>query len=98
MNEINRTVSSRLRNLRESVDMKQGTLARHLGVAQSTVCNWEHGIRNLTPSHVEDICEVFKVTPDYLFGFTTIKNQGAVLAQALDELARLKNVNCNEER
>lgn len=83
---IRGTVSHRLRSAREDAGILQKQLAREVGVSQSAVSNWEKGIRDLTSTQVVKLCRALDVTPDYLFGFTTLKNQGKALEQAMKEL------------
>jgi transcriptional regulator with XRE-family HTH domain len=58
----------RLKGLRESAGYSQAALARKLGVSQSTVGNWEAGLREPGFSAICAIADLFGVTVDYLLG------------------------------
>ncbi len=58
----------RLKALRESRNLSQYVLAKHLGISQSTVGNWESGIRQPKTDVLERIAEYFHVSVDYLLG------------------------------
>lgn len=60
----------RLKTAREAEGLLQKDLAARLGVVQGTVCNWEHGLRDLPTAHIMKVCEILNTTPDYLFGAT----------------------------
>ena len=59
----------RLRALREEQGFQsQQALANALGVAQSTVANWECGRREPNYETTKRLAELFQVTVDYLMG------------------------------
>lgn len=58
----------RLKELRESRNLSQYSFARHFGISQSTVGNWESGIRQPKTDVLEKIAEYFNVSVDYLLG------------------------------
>ncbi len=61
----------RLKELREARSMSQYALAKELGISQSTVGNWESGIRQPKTEVLERIAEYFRVSVDYLLGRET---------------------------
>ncbi len=74
----------RLRALREEQGFQsQQALANALGVAQSTVANWECGRREPNYETTKRLAELFQVTVDYLMGRGDDPHGGAVSDQAL---------------
>jgi methanogenic corrinoid protein MtbC1 len=60
--------ASRLRELRTSKKLRQRDLAARLGVAQTTVANYEQGSRFPGEKTLESIADFFDVSLDYLLG------------------------------
>ena len=58
----------RLKQLREEAGYSQATLARKLGVGQSTVGMWENGKNKPQNAYLEKMAEIFVVSTDYLLG------------------------------
>ncbi len=58
----------RLKQLRENTGLSQSNFAKEIGVAQSTVGNWESGKREPDYNTTKIIADYFKVTVDYLLG------------------------------
>ncbi|MFG6373249.1 MAG: helix-turn-helix domain-containing protein [Oscillospiraceae bacterium] len=74
----------RLRALREEQGFQsQQALANALGVAQSTVANWECGRREPNYETTKRLAELFQVTVDYLMGRGDDPHGGAVSDHAL---------------
>lgn len=60
----------RLKQLRESKGLSQYAFAQKMGVAQSTVGNWESGKREPNYSTLQKLADYFGVSTDYLLGGT----------------------------
>ena len=73
-------VSSRIKHLRESNDMTQAELARHLGITRSSVNAWEMGISVPSTQCIVELACLFDVSTDYLLGL------GATSSLQLDGL------------
>lgn len=58
----------KLRDLREDHDIKQKTIAAHLGISQQTYSNYENGHREIPISVVAALAKYYKVSTDYLLG------------------------------
>lgn len=58
----------RLKELRENAELSQYAFARALGVAQSTIGNWESGRREPNFQTTQRIAAFFNVSIDYLMG------------------------------
>ena len=59
----------RLKQLREERGYSQFAFAKKLGVAQSTVGNWESGIREPSFETIQKISEALNTTPSHLVGW-----------------------------
>lgn len=68
---------TRLKGLREAAGYSQYTFADAIGVAQSTVGNWESGKREPNFETTQKIANFFDVSVDYLLGRALIKNGSA---------------------
>ena len=60
----------RLAELRDDNHDTQLTLAQKLGVAKSTVSNWEQGKSGPGFQVLCDLCKLYGVTSDYLLGLS----------------------------
>ena len=59
----------RLRALRLSRGMNMPAMARALGVAKSSVTNWETGVSYPVQALIPQICDLLGTTPNALYGF-----------------------------
>lgn len=57
-----------LRELRENHDLKQKTIAKHLGISQQTYSNYENGHRQIPAWVVVALANFYGVSADYLLG------------------------------
>lgn len=57
-----------LRNLRAQKGVSQSELARYLGVARSTVCQYEANRREPDNETLSKLADYFGVTVDYILG------------------------------
>jgi methanogenic corrinoid protein MtbC1 len=64
--------AARLRELRVTADLRQKDLAAALGVAQTTIANYEQGARFPDESNLRRIADYFNVSLDYLMGRTDV--------------------------
>lgn len=62
-----------LKNIREDNDVKQRTLAKHLGVSQNTYSQYENGVISISPEMLIKLADYFDVSVDYLLGRTKNK-------------------------
>lgn len=74
----------RLRTLRETKGFQsQQALADELGVAQSTIANWEGGRREPNHETLVKLADFFQVTVDYLMGRSDDPQGGKVTDEAV---------------
>lgn len=58
----------RIRHMREDSDLTQEDIANKLGEHLTTYRRWETGEREM-PIHIMlKLCDIYKVTPDYILG------------------------------
>ena len=55
-----------LKSLRVNINMTQEEVAKVLGVSQKTLSNWENGVTYPDQPAIERICELYKVTYDFI--------------------------------
>jgi transcriptional regulator with XRE-family HTH domain len=60
---------NRLKKLRDKEGLYQTDVAKGLGISQASVNAWENDKRQPSIDMILKICDYFKVTPNYLFGF-----------------------------
>ncbi len=63
----------RLFDLREYADLTQKDLAQNLGVSQQTYSLWEKGTKIIPLKHLNNLCNYYETSMDYVLGFTDIK-------------------------
>lgn len=59
-------MTERLKKIRKALNMTQGEFAKKLNLQQNTICLFETGKRNPSERTLEDICNIFHVSKDYL--------------------------------
>ena len=59
-------MKNRIKELRSERKVTQAILAKHLGVAQNTVSNWENSNRLVDTENLQKIADYFGVTTDYI--------------------------------
>lgn len=64
----------RIKDLRDERHISQYALAEKLGVAQSTIGNWEAGTREPNLDTIMRIADYFGVSLDFLIGRTDIRD------------------------
>ncbi len=71
---MNQILPQRLRALREEKGFTQEKLAKELGVARMTIVCYESGKNSPDGNMLSKMCAIFDCTPNYLFGFSDLKN------------------------
>ena len=60
----------RIRDLREDADLTQLQVAQHLGTSQTMYARYERGANELPIHHLLKLCELYKVSSDYILGLS----------------------------
>lgn len=68
-------MDTRIRELREDKDLTQKQVADMLGVAQTTYSQYELNKRPMPLDYLVALCKYYKVSADYILGFTNIKER-----------------------
>ena len=63
----------RMRDLREDSDYTQEYVAHILGTSQTMYARYERGANELPIHHLLKLCELYKVSADYLLGISQKK-------------------------
>ncbi len=67
------TYTKRIRDLREDSDKTQKEIAELLGTSQTMYARYERGANELPIRHLIILCQYYKVSADYILGFTNRK-------------------------
>lgn len=62
-------INENIRKFREMRRMNQKQLAEKLHKSRAVISNWERGENAPDPDTVEQICKIFNVTPNMIFGW-----------------------------
>ena len=62
--------NERIRALREDNDITQKAIADILGTSQTMYARYERGANEMPIRHLITLCKFYKVSADYIFGFT----------------------------
>lgn len=76
---MNEKFSENLKKTRQNARMTQAEVAKAVGVAKNTYCNWEQGSREPNILKIKALAKLFGVSVDYLVGFE--KQDALVIAQ-----------------
>ena len=60
----------RIRDLREDNDLTQQKVAEFLGTSQTMYARYERGANELPLHHLLSLCELYKVSADYILGLS----------------------------
>ena len=60
----------RIRDLREDADLTQLQVAQYLGTSQTMYARYERGANELPIHHLVKLCELYKVSSDYILGLS----------------------------
>ncbi len=77
-------VLTKIRQLRDEHDLNQIKTAAIMGVSKSTYARWETDEAIIPLSHLNDLCNYFNVSMDYITGFSKKRNYD-ILNEKLDK-------------
>lgn len=75
--------STRLKELRKQRELSQKEMAAYMGVAQTTIANYEQNIRFPDEAMLNKIADYFNVSMDYLIGRSDVEGAGNVLQKVI---------------
>ena len=59
-----------IHDLRLDADLTQAQVARYLGTSQAMYARYERGVNELPIRHLLTLCELYRVSADYILGLT----------------------------
>lgn len=65
---MDNVLGERIKELRKHYNWTQQDLAEKLGVTSASISSWESGTRRPDFETLDNLCDIFKVTLDYLLG------------------------------
>lgn len=65
----------RIRDLREDHDLTQKEIAEYLGTSQTMYARYERGANELPIRHLIALCQYYRVSADYILGFTSVRRK-----------------------
>lgn len=68
-------VFKRIRDLREDNDMTQREVAEYLHISQRYYSDLERGRGTLSAEHLKQLCNLYKVSSDYILELSNYKNK-----------------------
>lgn len=63
----------KMKNIRTYYDNTQKEIANHLGVSRSTYAGWENGIDSIPLTKLNDFCNFYNISLDYICGLSNNK-------------------------
>ncbi len=95
---------NRLKNLRDSFDMKQKVVASLLNLGFSTYCEYENEYKIIPIKHLNTVCNFFHVSIDYVLGLNDSKTyhnykdeiNKKIMVERLKELRKEYNLTQNQ--
>lgn len=86
--DIRETVASRLKAIRTKRDLSQSDIAGVLGTSQAYIAQLEKGKREPRLEILEGYALKFRVSLNYIFGFTDTENDGKNIEELFPEHER----------
>ncbi len=96
MENMNKVIGFRLKNLRKARGLKREGLAKIIGVSVSAIRDWEQGIHGIRPETLKHLAEIFEVKQSYFveeeldLGNLTDQKKEEVLKGILEWVQRQK--------
>lgn len=67
LNEIENHIGKQIKMLRLSRKISQKELAKQMGITYQQVQKYENGLNKISVSRLWQVCNIFEISPDYLF-------------------------------
>lgn len=68
LDDIEKHIGTQIKMLRMAQKMSQKDLAKQMGITYQQVQKFESGLNRISVSRLWQVCNVFSVSPDFLFG------------------------------
>lgn len=91
-------LSSRIKKLRNILDMTQTHLAEELGFSRTTIANYEQGLRTPSVEALSHIADYFDVSTDYLLGKTNLASTSRLWFQESKHIILSINISTGKIR
>lgn len=82
------TMGERIKELRKKNGMTQTDLAGKLGVTKGTISTWETGNRSPNFDVMDQLCEMFHASMDYLMGRTDVNSYREITEEDIEQLGK----------
>jgi len=76
------SLCNRLKNLRESRNLKQNAVAEYLNMSQQSYSRYENGKRELPISYLEPLSRLYNVSADFILGISINDNDLSSLSES----------------
>lgn len=83
---MSKTLSERIIDLREALDITQGKLAEEIGVDKSSMSRIEQGTRKVSSDELLKLVNYFQVPTDYILGRTDDLTTPTLLKDQLEHI------------
>lgn len=70
---MKKTISEKIRDLREDSDLRQEDVAQYLGIKQKMYSRYENNETALPLRHLIRLCQLYHVSSDYILGLSSEK-------------------------
>lgn len=83
LHEIENHIGKQIKLLRLSRKISQKELAKKMGITYQQVQKYENGLNKISVSRLWQVCEIFEISPNFLFEDILSDEQGAKNAAPL---------------
>lgn len=80
------SICRKLKNLRESRNMKQNEVAEYLGISQQNYSRYENRKRDLPIRYLDPLSKLYHVSTDYILGLSVNKNDLHTMMQSANHM------------
>ena len=87
----NKTIGTRIREIRKNNDMTQEEFAEKIGVSEKTLASWERDIKMPSAIYLSELCKRTGFSADYILGIGM--DYGIMSKKTLEELQQSSGIN-----